>query len=596
MNNPIVKVVLWPLRQILKNIPEKNRLLILSLAVGVSCGLAAVVLETIIELIRGGLTSWFKGSADNLLYLVYPGVGMLLSLLLCKYLIKDRIGHGVTKVLVAVSKNESRIKPHNMWSSILTSSLTIGFGGSVGAEAPIVYTGAAIGSNFARYMGLSYRNMTILLGCGAAGAVAGIFKAPLAGVLFTLEILLFNISMTSMMPLLLSTVSATVVSYIFLGDSLPFECTLSPFSMKNLPFYVLLGIVCGFCSVYFIRTTIFLEDKLSKIKNVYVKWAVCAVGLGLLIFLFPPLYGEGYGALSPLLNGGEINYDGETVLAFMLHSKWTVPLFFLLILFLKVFSMTFTNAGGGVGGTFGPTLFIGALTGFVLARTINILVAGSGISVPEQNFVLVGMAGLMAGVMQAPMTAIFLIAEVTGGYDLFVPLILTAAVSFGTTRVFEKYSIYTKRIAHTGELLTHDSDKAVLTLLKTSDLVETNFSTIKIDATLGEFVEVISKSGRNIFPVVDSRNHFQGYVSLEDVRHDMFKTDLYKDRYVFNYMKSSPAYVFEDEIMTSVMKKFEKTDAWNLPVVKADRTYVGFVSKSKIFSAYRNELRILSSD
>ena len=584
------------LRLKLMSLPEKNKLHILSLVVGVCSGLAAVILHTLIHGIRSGLSSLLADRSDFLLFFVLPGIGMLFSLLIVKYLIKDNIGHGVTKVLVAVSKNESRIKPHNMWSSLVTSVLTIGFGGSVGAEAPIVYTGAAIGSNFARYWGLSYRSVTILLGCGAAGAVAGIFKAPLAGVLFCLEILLFNISMTSMMPLLLSTVSATVVSYLLLGDTRPFECTLSPFAMVNMPFYLILGFFCGACSLYFLRTTLWLEDKLGGLKAPFKKWGLCALGLGLLIFLFPPLYGEGYDFLYPLLNGGTISFDGETWLAGMLHVPWLVPVFFLLVMLLKVFSMTFTNAGGGVGGTFGPTLFVGAIAGFVMARTTNLLLAGSSFSVPEQNFVLVGMAGLMAGVMQAPMTAIFLIAEITGGYDLFLPLILTSTISFGTIRIFEKYSIYTKRIAQTGELLTHDSDQAVLTLLKTSSLVEDDFSTVAIDATLGEFVQVIAGSSRNLFPVIDSKYHFQGYVSLEDVRKDMFRTDLYDTRHVFNYMRSAPEYVFEDEGMESVMLKFEKTDAWNLPVVKEDRTYIGFVSKSKIFSAYRSELKELSQD
>ena len=584
------------LKTLLRGIPEKNLLLILSLFVGICSGLAAVILTTLVEHIKDFLTSRIVTAGETVLYLVLPGVGMLISMLLLRYVIKDKIGHGVTKVLVAVSKNESRIKPHNMWSSILTSSLTIGFGGSVGAEAPIVYTGAAIGSNVARMMGLSYRSMTILLGCGAAGAVAGIFKAPLAGVLFTLEILMFNISMTSMMPLLLSTVSATVISYLFLGNSLPFVCTLSPFRMENIPFYILLGIFCGFCSLYFLRMTLTLEDKLSGFRNPYLKWLFCAVLLGLLIFLFPPLYGEGYGDLHPLLNGEEVNYDGTTLLSGMLHTPWMVPVFFALVLLLKVFAMTFTNAGGGVGGTFGPTLFVGALAGFILARTINLVLSGSDFVVPEQNFVLVGMAGLMAGVMQAPMTAIFLIAEISGGYELLLPLILTATISFGTMRIFEKYSIYTKRIAHTGELLTHDSDQAVLTLLKMDDLIEKDFSPVSIDASLGDFVQTISTSGRNIFPVLDSGGHFQGYVSLEDVRSDMFRQELYASQHVYNYMHSAPEYVYEGESMDVVMHKFEKTDAWNLPVVKKDRTYLGFVSKSKIFSAYRDELRELSQD
>lgn len=576
---------------------ERNQLLVLSLVVGIVVGLAAVLLKTLISVLQEGLRDAFgEVLGGSLYYLALPGIGMLLAMLFCKYVIKDSIGHGVTKALQAVSRHESRIKPHNMWSSVAASSVTIGFGGSVGAEAPIVYTGAAIGSNFARYMGLSYRSMTVLLGCGAAAAVAGIFKAPLAGVLFVLEILLFNISMTSMMPLLLSTVSATVVSYTLLGSSTPFECTLTPFVLKNIPYYIILGLFCGACSIYFIRTTLKLEDRIGKMENVYLKWIMCAVGLGILIFLFPPLYGEGYESLGVLLNGKELSLDGQTPLAFLAHSPWSVPIFFMLILLLKVFSMTLTNAGGGVGGTFGPTLFVGAIAGFVVARTLNMLFDGTSVIVPEQNFVLVGMAGLMAGVMQAPMTAIFLIAEISGGYDLFLPLILTSTIAFGTTRIVEKYSIYTKRIAQRGELLTHDSDQAVLTLLKVSDVIETDFSTVKIDDTLGRLVEVVSESTRNIFPVLDSVDRFQGFVSLEDIRKDMFRTDEYETLHVFNFMRSAEEYVYEDEKMDSVMKKFEVTSAWNLPVVRRDRTYVGFVSKSKIFSAYRDELKVVSQD
>ena len=597
MKSPAVKYVLGPLRRVLQRLPERNMLLVLSLFVGIACGLASVLLKEAIEWIHHGLTSWFGPEVTfNYLYLIYPGIGMLIAMLFVRHVIKDNIGHGVTKVLLAVSKNESKIRPHNMWSSLLASSVTIGFGGSVGAEAPIVYTGAAIGSNIARYMGMSYKNMTILLGCGAAGAVAGIFKAPLAGVLFTLEILLFNISMSSILPLLLSTVSATVVSYLFLGDSLPFECTLAPFEMHNIPFYVVLALFCAAFSVYFTRTTLWLEDRIKSVKDPYRRWAMSAVCLGLLIFLFPPLYGEGYEYVSVLLNGGQIDLDGRTVLSFFMDSNWTIPLFFLLILILKVFSMSFTNAGGGVGGTFGPTLFVGAIAGFVVARVINLIFAGTGISVPEQNFVLVGMAGLMAGVMQAPMAAIFLIAEISGGYELLIPLILTATISFGATRMVEQYSIYTKRIANRGELLTHDSDQAVLTLLKTGDLIESDFTTVRIDDTLGALVDAVSKSSRNIFPVIDSKKHFQGYVSLEDIRKDMFKKDLYDSLHVYNFMRSTPEYVYIDEKMDAVMAKFEKTGAWNLPVVDKDRTYLGFVSKSKIFSAYRDQLKQVSHD
>lgn len=574
---------------------QRDLLLVLALVVGTACGLASVLLNTLVHFIRTQATGWIDES-NMYMYAVLPGLGMLLSFLLVKYVVRDNIGHGVTKVLVAVSKNQSRIKAHNTWSSILTSSITIGLGGSVGAEAPIVYTGAAIGSNIARLVGLPNRDVTILLGCGAAGAIAGIFKAPLAGILFTLEILLFNISMSSMIPLLLSTVSATVVSCALTGMTSPFACELTAFSMRNIPAYILLGVFCSACSLYFNNTTMWLEDLAKKIKNPYVKWAICAVGLGLLIFLFPPLYGEGYEDLQTLLMGQTPDLKGHTPLAFFMSRPLLIPLFFLIIIIVKVFSMTFTNAGGGVGGTFGPTLFIGGLSGFVVARFLNMALSGSAYSVPEANFVLVGMAGLMAGVMQAPMTAIFLIAEISGGYELLIPLIITSTISYGIAHAVDPYSIYTKRIASKGELLTHDSDRAVLTLLKVSDFLENDFKSVNIDATLGSFVNAVAESKRNIFPVVDSRHRFQGYVSLDDVRRDMFKTELYNKLHVYNFMQTAPDYIYDTDSMQEVMEKFERTGAWNLPVVTVERKYLGFVSKSKIFSAYRSRLQEVSHD
>lgn len=559
--------------------------------VGVLSGCAAVILDWAIHTVKLLLNQDFHFSYDWQ-YLVLPGIGMLLSLILVRYVIRDNIGHGVTKALLAVSRNDSKIKPHNTWSSMLTSSITIGFGGSVGAEAPIVYTGAAIGSNLGRICGLSYRNITLLLGCGAAGAVAGIFKAPLAGVLFTLEILLFNVSMRSLLPLLLSTISATVISYIFRGQTPVFACTLTPFSMGNLPFYIVLGIIGGFGSLYFMRMTLRLEDRIGKLKSPYARWAICAVALGLLIFLFPPLYGEGYESLGALLNGEDLALEGRSVLSFLLDWKWGVPVLFAMIFFLKVFAMTATNAGGGVGGTFGPTLFAGAILGFVIARCLNLL----GFSVPEQNFVLVGMAALMAGVMQAPMTAIFLIAEISGGYDLFIPLILTATVAFGTVRIFEKYSIYTKRIAQSGDLLTHDSDQAVLTLLQTDTLIRDKYPRVQIDATLREVVEVVTGSDAAVLPVIDRQGRFQGMVDVASTRRVLFDSAKYDKLHVYNIMESAPDFIYAGEKMESVMNKFERTGAWRLPVIDADRKYLGFISKSRLLMAYRAELKEIASE
>ena len=581
-----------PVNRLNFKISDQNKILLLSFIVGVLSGCAAVILDFAIEFISYILNGNIWGSLDyEFSFLVLPGVGMLVSLLLLKFVVKDNIGHGVTKVLLAISRNESKIKPHNMWSSVLTSSFTIGFGGSVGAEAPIVYTGAAIGSNIGRVCKLSYRNITLLLGCGAAGAVAGIFKAPLAGVLFTMEILLFNVSMKTMLPLLISTISATVIAYIFRGQTPVYACNLTPFSMPNIPFYIGLGAAAGLFSLYFTNGTLWLEDKLGKFKNPYVKWGVCAVGLGLLIFLLPPLYGQGYDSLHSLLNGHEIVLERKTMLSFMMNYKWGIPIFFTLILFLKIVAMTLTNSGGGVGGTFGPTLFSGAILGFIVARCFNLV----GFSVPEQNFVLVGMAALMAGVMQAPMTAIFLIAEISGGYELLIPLILTSTVSFGTVRIFEKYSIYTKRIAQSGDLLTHDNDQAVLTLLQTKDLIRDKYPRVQIDATLRDVVGIISDSEAAVLAVIDSSGRFQGMVDVAAARKYLFSPDKYDSIHVYNIMETPPDYIYYGEKMDTVMRKFEKTGAWRLPVVDPDsKKYLGFISKSRLLMAYRAELREIS--
>lgn len=568
----------------------------LSLAVGLGSGFAAVVLTWLIHAIKSFINDGFASQPYNWQFLIFPGIGMFLSLVLLHFVIKDDIGHGVTKVLLAVSRNESRIKPHNMWSSVLTSALTIGFGGSVGAEAPIVYTGAAIGSNLGKKFNLSYHDVTILLGCGAAGAVAGIFKAPLAGVLFTIEILLFNVSMSSMLPLLISTISATVVSYVFLGQTPVFACTLTPFSMVNLPFYVVLGVIAGFGALYFTNGTLKLEDRLSKLDNRYLKCMLCAVGLGLLIFLFPPLYGEGYDSLGALLNGQEITIESHSFLSRMMDSPWGVPVFFALIFFAKVLAMTLTNAGGGVGGTFGPTLFAGAILGFVVARTMNLALANTGFSVPEQNFVLVGMAAMMAAVMQAPMTAIFLIAEISGGYGLFIPLILSATVAYGTVRIFDNYSIYTKRIAQSGELLTHDNDQSVLTLLQTRDLIRDKYPRMRLDDTLGDVVKNISRSDAAVFAVVDENDHYQGMLDIGNMRKLIFRTDLYKKLHVRNIMEEAPALVHDTDTMSSVMGMFDATQAWRLPVLDSSGKYLGFISRSRILTAYRDELKIISQD
>lgn len=580
------------MRRTRRKLSERGKLLLLSLLVGLGSGFAAVLLEKGITLIQSYVFPIINKGGFSWVAVVLPALGMLLSLLITRYAVRDNISHGVTKVLVAVSRNESRIRPHNIWSSLVTSALTIGLGGSVGAEAPIVYTGAAIGSNIGRKFKLSYRGITVLLGCGAAGAIAGIFKAPLAGILFTLEILLFNMSIANMMPLLMSVLTATVVSYLFTGPVTPFACTLAPFDFAKMPFYLVLGAFCGLCSLYFTRTTLRLEDRFARIRSPWVRWAVGAAGVGLCILFFPPLFGEGYNFLGALLNGESWNFDGESPLAFMLGSAWGVPLFVLLVMLFKVVSMTLTNSGGGVGGTFGPTLFVGGLAGFVVSRSLSL----AGFPLPEQNFVLVGMAGLMAGVMQAPMTAIFLIAEITGGYDLLLPLILCSAVSFGVTRIWEKYSIYTKRIAASGELLTHDNDQAVLTLLDPRQIISDKYPHIPLDSTLGEILQTVADSTVAVFPVLAPDGTLAGLLEMDEIRKYMPHPEKARDVKVRGIMQAPPDVVREGEKMSSVMRKFDSTDAWRLPVLDGSGRYLGLISRSRILKAYREELRQITSE
>ncbi|MCK9346827.1 MAG: chloride channel protein [Bacteroidales bacterium] len=577
----------------IKHLPEPTLLLMLSLVIGLFSGLAAVMLKMSIEFIKNLLTTHVSIRAESIAYLLLPGAGMLLSLLFVRYFVRDNISHGVTRVLESISVNKSLIKPHNCYTSILSSAVTIGLGGSVGAEAPIVYTGAAIGSNIGRTFRLNYRSVTLLVCCGAAAAIAGIFKAPLAGVLFCFEILLFNLTMGSIIPLLTASITATAVSSLIMGSEVSFVSSIDPFLLSNIPYYLILGIVCGFVSIYFTRTTLMMEDRIKKIRNTYSRWAISALALGVLIVLFPPLYGEGYGSLAALLNNNVEGAVDSLIYSSLSRNVWFIPVFFTAVLLLKVFAMSLTNAGGGVGGTFGPTLFMGGILGFVISRVFNL----AGISVlPESNFALVGMAGLMAGVMQAPMTAIFLIAEITGGYQLLMPLIITSVCSYITVRNFEPYSIYTKRLAKEGKLLTHDSDQAVLTLLKISEVIETDFITVNPQDPLEHLVQAVEISKRNIFPVTDRKGCFQGIVTLDDIRPVMFHREMYGTTFVHELMHKPLYYVFIDERMESVMNKFEQSGAWNLPVLDDRFHYMGFVSKSHIFSAYREQLAQVSHE
>lgn len=570
-----------------KNINQKHFVLFLSLVVGIFSGLAAVVLKNTIHYTHSILTGSFHLEGQNYLYLAYPIIGILITILIVRYLIKDSLGHGVSKILYSISKRGGHIKSHNNYSSILTSTFTIGFGGSVGAEAPIVLTGASIGSTLGRLFHMNYKTIILLMGCGAAGAIGGIFKAPIAGLVFTLEVLMLDLTMASLVPLLISSVTAATVAYFFLGKGVELTFALeAPFHLNNIPYYVGLGILAGFISLYFTRGVMMVERHLGKINNVYAKWITGGLILSLLIFLFPPLYGEGYNTITALLNGQSQTIMGNSFFYGFHDNNWAVIGFLSLLIIFKVFATAVTTGSGGIGGIFAPTLFMGGVTGYFFARLINHF---GWVDLPASHFTLVGMGGMMAGVMHAPLTAIFLIAEITNGYGLFIPLMITATIAYLTIMYFEPHSIYTKRLAAKGELITHHKDKAVLTLMRLEKVLEKEFKTVHPEMTLGELVKVISSSRRNIFPVLDKDDKMIGIVLLDDIREIMFNNELYHETLVEELMSVPPAMIECNENMDSVMRKFEETGAWNLPVVEEGR-YLGFVSKSKIFSVYRRVL------
>lgn len=585
-----MKVVIW--RE--HHIKEKNFLLLLSLAVGVICGFAAQLLKFLIHVISGVLTSHISATTANYLYLLYPVAGILIVTLFLRYVVKENISHGVTKVLYAISRHKSRLKKRNMYASLVASSITIGFGGSVGAEGPIVFTGAAIGSNVGQAFRLSPRILMILVGCGAAAGIAGIFRAPIAGMLFTLEVLMIDLTGLTVMPLLFSSVAGAVVAYVLEGYNAEFFFVQSePFLTNKIPYTVLLGVVCGLMSYYFTKVMFMMESMFRKLKYQGVKILIGGLIMAGLIFLFPPLYGEGYGAINNLLLGDVSKIVDGTFFYVDRNNVWFLALFIGAIAMTKAFATSATNGAGGVGGTFAPSLFVGALTGFLFAYILNNL--DLGVQLSQKNFALMGMAGVMSGVMHAPLMAIFLTAEMTGGYDLFLPLLIVSGLAYMTIRIFTPYSIYTMRLAKAGDLITHQKDKAVLTLLKVDNLIETDFKVVHPEMNLKEMVDVISISNRNLFPVTDVEGNLKGVVLLDEIRNIMFRADLYKKMHVSRFMSAVPDVIEVDYPMDKVMEIFDRTNAWNLPVVDKGK-YVGFVSKSKIFNSYRRVLRHFTED
>lgn len=574
-----------------KKIKDRNFMLILAIIVGVSVGFAAVIMKNSVHFVRELVVYIIDRYSFSYIYIIFPAIGIFLTVLFINLIIKKKLGHGIPMVLYNMSKNEGKIEKHNIFSRIVASSLTVGFGGSVGLEGPIVATGAAIGSNIGQLFRLNYRQIILLIGCACTGAIAAIFKAPIAAIVFAIEVIMLDLTMASLMPLLLASVSAALTSYLFLGQNfLYFVEKTDPFILRDVPFYILLGILSGLLSVYFSKLYLWQAKLYDKLKSKRKKFIIGAFILGVLIFLFPSLYGEGYEAVNLALKG-----DTSFLFTDTMYSGWTslfgVVFILGMILLLKSFATGATFGAGGVGGIFAPALFLGANLGVFFAKISNSM----GIKISVTNFALVGMAGLIAGIIHAPLTSIFLIAEITGGYNLFVPLMIVAAISYFTVKLFMPNSVYTILLAKRGELLTHNADNNMLTLMKTESLIEKNFLTISENATLGDLTKVISKSSRTIYVVVDKNDTLKGLVWLDHVKHLMFRTELYDKTFVKDLMYIPDPIITTQMSVREIAQIFETTDHYNLPVVE-DGKYVGFVSRAKVFSSYRQLLKKFSSD
>ena len=571
--------------------------LILSFFVGLFAAIAAYCLHWLIKQIQLLLTAGFSISSFNWLYLVFPVVGIYLTSLFVRYIVKDNISHGITRVLYAISSKRSRLKGHNCWSSVVASAITIGFGGSVGAEAPIVLTGSAIGSNLGQLFKLDNRTLMLLVGCGASAAIAGIYKAPIAGLVFTLEVLMVDLTMASLLPILIACVTATCFTYIFVGTESMFTFHIDgAWIIERVPASVLFGVFCGLISLYFMRTMTVCENMFAAMKNhTYLRLIVGGVILSSLIFLFPSLYGEGFSSINILLNG-ETESDWSQILnnsLFYGHNHLLV-LYIGLVLFTKVFATSATNGSGGCGGTFAPSLFIGAFGGFFFARLWNIYQVG--IYIPEKNFTLLGMAGVMAGVMHSPLTAMFLIAEITGGYQLLLPLMIVCISSYLTINIFEPHSIYGMRLARQGKLITHHTDRSIITLMNLESIIDKDYIAVRPDMQLGDLVHAISRSHTSFIPVLDAGGSLVGEIDVTKIRHIMFRTELYQKFSVAQIMTQSPATLRRNDPMEEVMGKFDKTDAAFLPVLDENNKLLGFISRTRMYAMYRQMVADFSTE
>ncbi len=567
---------------------DRKFILLLSFVIGVCIAVAAFILKSIVEGIAHLLTNSFDETQAHWLFLIYPVVGIFLSALFIKYVVRDDIGHGITKILYAISRRQGHIKPHNCWSSLVASGITIGFGGSVGAESPIVLTGSAIGSTLGGFFKCDHRTLMLLVGCGASGAIAGIFKAPIAGLVFSLEVLMLDLTMASLLPLLVSCVTAASVTYVLSGMNSEFFFSLDvPFSVEYIPTSILLGIFCGLISIYFTKAMNAFENVFRRYKNLYVRLLIGGGVLSVLIFLFPPLYGQGYNTIETLIGDGH-RWDVLMNNSLFYGHPELLLVFMALVIVCKVFATTATTGGGGCGGTFAPSLFLGGVAGGLFARFINTY--DLGITLPEKNYALLGMAGILSGVMHAPLTGVFLIAEVTAGYSLFVPLMIVAISAYLTTISVEPHSIYTMRLAKKGELLTHHTDQAVLTLMSLTTVIDKISPRLSPDMDLGRLVLLISKEKGEVFAVIDRSERLLGLIDVKRLRNVLFRTELYHYYKVEQLMDPVVTRLYDTDTMNNVMDKFETSHAEVLPVVTTDDKFVGFVSKTHLYSTYRKVL------
>jgi CIC family chloride channel protein len=585
-NTVIGKVLAWRLR----NISDRSFIIVLSILIGLLSGVTAILLSLAITEIHHLLTGGFTAETSNYLYIAYPVIGIMVTLGILKFLYRDFFDHGITNVLEAIANKESIVRIKSTLYFIVGSLITVGSGGSVGMEASLVMGGSSAGSNVARYLHLPYQSRLLLLGCGVAGAVAAFFKAPIAGMIFGLEVLMLDLTMSSLIPLLMASLSGILISNIILGDSLVFNFTLnSPFEPANIPFYIVFGVFAAFISVYFTRITNFMEDFFGEFDRTFGRGLIGALVLGLLIFLFPPLYGEGYEAIRALEKGEALQLLNNSIFYDMRGQDGVLIAFLGAIIVFKAFAVAITLGSGGIGGYFAPSLFIGGVSGFFFARLVNSF--GFLGNIAETNFLLVGMGGVMSGIFHAPLTGVFLIAELTQGYTFIIPLMLVSTISYTVTIFFEPHSLFTKKLAQKGDLITHDKDQAILTMMKMEKLIDYDHRTIRPNQTLGEILRhEVAESHRNIFPVIGRNCKLLGIIHLDDIRKLLLKTDKHYQLTAKDLMHEPPEYLYTTEDMDSVVNKFDGTNSWNLPVLDEHGKYKGFISKSKIFSAYRSLL------